>query len=78
MISDFDNPPFAPDPCCSACGKPWIHHDGISQVCRANQDLLVALKATAINTLEIHQTLVKIISHFEKSPQSPNLPEKQD
>lgn len=78
MISPFDNPPFAPEPTCSSCGKPWILHDGITRVCRDNQNLLTVLKATAINTLEIHQMLVKVIEAYENPPQTPKVPKAND
>lgn len=77
MIADFDAP-FAPDPACEACGKPWPDHAGLVRLCRDNQNLLTVLKATAINTLEIHQMLVKVISVYDKHPQTPNPPHEQD
>ena len=37
MIHSFDNPPFAPDPSCPSCGKPWVSHPGIAATCAENR-----------------------------------------
>jgi hypothetical protein len=74
MIFDFDNPPFAPDPCCEGCGKPWIKHDGISRVCKDNQNLLLVLKATAIQLECTTRSLLQVIAAQEGSPETPNHP----
>lgn len=78
MISpDFDNPPFAADPACPRCNKPWKDHPSVSILCNQREDMLVVLKATAINTQEIHQMLVKVIAFMEE-PQTPKKPNPQD
>lgn len=75
---EYDNPPFAPDPTCDACGKPWPQHPGITKVCNANQNLITVMKAVAINVFEMHQNLVKVIDAYENPPQSPNVEKQQD
>lgn len=65
-----ETPPFAPDPACEACGKPWPDHLGIVGTCQNLQVALSALKAAAVQTHLISQTLQKIIGSLEY-PQSP-------
>ena len=80
MISDVDNPPFAPDSCCKCCGKPWIEHPSLTKLCNANQNLITVLRATAINNHDIYSALAKVIDAFENKnhPQSPNPSNQQD
>lgn len=74
-----DVPPFSPPHTCPSCHKPYVDHKGLTKLCQDRENLLVVLKATAINTFEIHQMLVKVISHMEspqteKHPKSGNSP----
>lgn len=66
-------PPFAPDFACQACGQPWKDHQGIAATCQNLQVALSALKAAAVQTHLISQTLQKIIGGIE-NPQSPKSP----
>lgn len=73
MISpDPDTPPFASDPHCQSCGKPWIKHDGISLVCINLTTALTVMKAAAIQTRDISEALIRIVGHLEQ-PHSPKL-----
>jgi hypothetical protein len=72
MITPDETPPFAAPFTCPACDQPYSTHPSNAALCRDKHNLLTVLKATAINTHEIHQMLVKVIAAFEKTPQSPN------
>jgi hypothetical protein len=71
---EYDNPPFAPEPACPACGKPWADHPGVAKSCESLQTALLALKAAAVQTYAIHDTLRRIIERIEgpETPTSPN------
>ena len=66
-------PPFAPDPACQACGQPWKDHPALARLCHDHQTAISALKAAAVHTHLISQTLQKIIGSLE-NPQSPKSP----
>jgi len=73
MIFPDDIPPLASDPACNACGKPWQQHQGITGTCNNLQAALLALKAAAIQSYAIHESLRKIVEHIE-GPESPTSP----
>lgn len=74
ITPDFHNPPFAPEPCCEACGKPWKDHPGLTRTCKDVQNLLIVLKATAIQLECTTRTLLKVIANQEGPPETPNNP----
>ena len=65
---EYENPPFAPDHHCEACGVPWRLHDGTTTVCRKLQEQCELFNLLTKQHLDLMDAFKAYKSKFPETP----------